>query len=138
MADSSNVSLIVSIGSVAGSVIALLTFWTRFSDRITRAQDTADDAIQDAAEAKNENENLRQTITQMIRNLEEHIDRSRRDEGESMLALRQHVTDLAMFVRDNFVRNIEFSSAMGEIKAGQLRLETKLDRVGEQMTSRSK
>lgn len=129
-------SVIVAIGSIMAALAAgttVLAFWMRFSDRITKAEARADSALQEAAEAKNENENLREAMAALSRDHGDIIENARREQGESLSAIRQHVTELAMFVRDNFVRTAEFSGAMTEIKAGQLRLETKLDRMSEHM-----
>lgn len=128
--------LIVSIGSIIASLaagISVLKFWTKFTDRITRAEAAATDALQDAAEAKNENANLRDTIADMSREVDELIDKRSREQGEGLVAIRQHVTDLAFFVRDNFVKQSEFASAMKDIKDSQSRMEKKIDEVRERL-----
>lgn len=43
---------IIPIAALGGSILGWLTFWLRFSDRLTRAESTATDALQTAAEAK--------------------------------------------------------------------------------------
>jgi soluble cytochrome b562 len=139
-APSIGVSSLVAIGTSIAAFLSVLTFWMKLSDRITKADAKADDAQQDAAEAKNDcanvrNDcaNMREELLEMIRAMDDRLDRAARSNGENTAAIRQHVTDLAMFMRDNFVRTAEFTVAMGEIKAGQLRLETKFDRLSEQM-----
>jgi hypothetical protein len=132
MADGSNVGIIVSIGGAIGTVITLLKFWTWFSDRITDADKKADSALQEAAEAKNDVSNLREASDQMVRDMHDEIERMRRERADGLLALQQHVTDLAMFMRDHFVRNDVFAAAMTKLEASQLRMDTKLDRIAEQ------
>jgi uncharacterized coiled-coil DUF342 family protein len=139
-AESSNVSLIVSIGSVIATGIGVLSFWMRLSDRITKAHAKAeaadakaDDALQDAAEAKNESINLREEISDMVRALEEKIERSGHDFGESLQAIRQNSNEIALYVRDNFARRDEVKDAIDEIKESQLRLETKFDKINDRM-----
>lgn len=132
---SSDVSLgiIVAAGAAAASFVvastAVLTFWINLSTRITNAEGEAANALQEAAEAKNDNKSLRDVVTDLTRDHGDTIERARREQGESLTAIRQHVTELAMFVRDNFVRTAEFTSAMKDIRDGQRRLEEKLDRA---------
>jgi hypothetical protein len=40
-----------AIAIAIGSVISIITFWTRYSDRITKAHETAEQAKKDAHEA---------------------------------------------------------------------------------------
>jgi hypothetical protein len=125
-----------AVAALIAGIVAFFTvvgFWMNLSDRITKADGKAESALQEAAEAKNEYGDLSEKIDEMNRDIDERIERARRDDGEGLAAIRQHVTELAMFMRDNFVRNAEFTAAMTKIEAGQLRLETKLDRVSEQM-----
>ena len=139
MMGSTDVSTFVAIGSVMAALAAgvtVVSFWMRFSDRITvadakavAADAKAASAMQEAAEAKNDADNLRDAMADLTRDHGDTIDRTRREQGESLTAIRQHVTELAMFVRDNFVRNAEFTSAMKDIRDGQKRLEDKLDRA---------
>lgn len=129
-AGGSDALVFVAIGSVIAALASgttVLGFWMRFSDRITIADTKADNAQQDAAEAKNENDNLRETISAMSREIDELIERRGREQGEGLIAIRQHVTDLAFFVRDNFVKQSDFASAMKDIKESQSRVEGKLD-----------
>jgi hypothetical protein len=46
------IALVVGLGSLSVSSIAILTFWMRFSDRITKADAKADKAIDTAEDAK--------------------------------------------------------------------------------------
>lgn len=41
----------VAIGSLCGSFIAIIAFWVKFSDRVTKADARAEEAKQDAAAA---------------------------------------------------------------------------------------
>jgi molecular chaperone DnaK (HSP70) len=120
-------SLLVSVSSAIGTGIAILSFWMRLSDRIIKADAKADSALQNAIEAKNDSEAMREEFAEMIRTFEERLDRYRRDEGEGLAAIRQHVTELALFLRDNFVRRADFTAAMSDIKTGQRDVESKLD-----------
>jgi len=127
---------IVAIAAVFGAVASLcavLAFWTTFSDRITRADGKAENAMQEAAEAKNDSANLREDLTKMNRDLDAVIERRGREHGEGLIALRQHVTDLAFFVRDNFVKQGDFAAAMKDIKDSQSRMEKKIDEVRERL-----
>lgn len=136
MADANNVSLLMSIGALLAATAAgtsVLRFWSTYSDRITRADSKADSAQQEAAEAKNDVSNLRETITAMGREIDDVIERRAREQGDGLNAIRQHVTDLAFFVRDNFVRQPEFIAAMKKIEDGQARMETKLDEMRKEM-----
>lgn len=129
---------IVAFGAVAAAIAsfcAILAFWTRFSDRITRAETRAENALQEAAEAKNENDNLRETITAMNREIDDVLERRGREHGDGLNAIRQHVTELAFFVRDNFVKQSDFASAVKDIKDSQSRMETKLDEVRSRLPS---
>lgn len=135
MADGSNVGVIASIWSALGALFAVLAFWTKFvTDRIgdargiaEKAQVVADQALQEAAEAKNESRDMRESVDNMMREIHDRIERSGREVGESNAAIREKITQVELFMRDNFVRHPEFMAAMAEIKAGQLRTETKLD-----------
>jgi molecular chaperone GrpE (heat shock protein) len=118
---------------VIGTVITFIAFWTKLSDRITIADQKAEGAQQEAAEAKNDLANFRDALDHMTRDFHEQMNRMQRDDGEGLAAIRQKITEVELFMRDNFVRNVEFTSAMTEIKAGQLRTESKLDRLFGQM-----
>lgn len=138
MASDVTVGTVIAVGaglaSMVGAITAVLTFWVNLSSRIARADGKAENALQEAAEAKNDTDNLREAVAEMTRDHGDHSERMRREQGESLTAIRQHVTELAMFVRDNFVRNTDFSTAMKEIRDGQRRLEEKLDRTIEHPT----
>jgi hypothetical protein len=121
-----DVGSFLTIGSVLAalaSAAAFIRFWTGFSDRIARAETKADNAPQEAAEAKNENDNLREALNDLV-------ERRSREHGDGLSAIRQHVTDLAFFVRDNFVKKEDFTAAMNELKASQARVEGKIDALG--------
>jgi hypothetical protein len=133
MADGGNIGIVVSVGTLIGSIITFITFWTRFSDRITIADQKAGIAQQEAAEAKNDLANFREALDEMTRDLNDRMEQMRREDGDSLNAIRQHVTEVGFYMRDNFVRNDVFAAAMIKIEAGQLRAETKLDRLSEQM-----
>jgi len=135
MAESSQVGLVVSAATIIGTILTFLAFWTRFTDKIAIADKKSDDALQEAAEAKNDFRDFRESLDEMNRDIDERIERMHRDDGESLSAIRRKVTEVELFMRDNFVRNVEFSAAMNKIEAGQIRTETKLDRLGEQMHS---
>lgn len=139
MSETPGSGLIVSIASVVSTALAFLAFWMKLSNRITvadrkarNANDKADDALQEAAEAKNDTRDLRDAFDDMSRRTHDQIERLSKEDGDSLNALRQHVTDLAMYMRDNFVRNTDFTAAMTKIEASQLRMDTKLDRIAEQ------
>jgi len=133
MADSGNIGIVVAIGTLIGSILAFITFWMRLTDRITIADQKAESAQQEAAEAKNDMENIRELLDEMRRDHHEQIEKLRREDGDSLNAIRQHVTEMGFFMRDNFVRNDVFVAAMIKIEAGQLRTESKLDRLSEQI-----
>ena len=133
MAAEVSVGIVVAASAAAASFIVatttVLTFWINLSNRITLAESRAENALQEAAESKNDADNLREAMGELTRDHGDTLDRARREQGESLVAIRQHVTELAMFVRDNFVRNVEFTAAMKDIREGQRRLEEKLDRA---------
>src|SRR5690349_3310241 len=135
MASEGSVGLIAAIyGAFIASIsaaIAVVTFWMKFEHRITVADSKADNAVQDAAEAKNETENLRDVILDKFTEIDKLLRQTGHEYGDALVALRQHHTELAFFVRDNFVRTPEFAAAMAELKAGQLRMEAKLDQMRE-------
>jgi hypothetical protein len=134
-----NAGIIVSVGSAIGTLIAVLTFWTKLTDRIAKAKDVAEkaqgiaeNALQEAVEANQEFRNMRGSFEEMARDLRDEIELSRRETGESNAAIRQHVTEIAFFMRDNFVPYREFSSDMTEVKGALVELNKKLDRLTEQ------
>ena len=133
MADGGNIGLFVAVGTLIGSVITFIKFWTGLTEKITEARNRAEIAQQEAAEAKNDLTNFREAFEEMTRDLHDRIEQMRREDGDSLNAIRQHVTEVAFFMRDNFVRNDVFAAAMTKIEAGQLRSETKLDRLSEQI-----
>lgn len=139
MAAEPDASLILQMGSIGGAVVAVLavlTFWSKFSDRITKADSKASLALQEAAEAKNDYDNLRETMGDMSRELAEASDKRSREYGEGLAALRQHITDVAFFGRDNFVRKEDFNQALKEMKAGQESIEKKIDDVRDRLPPR--
>ncbi len=72
-----NAGIIVSIGSAIGTFLAVLGFWTRFTDRIAKAQTIAENALQEAAEAKVESGQAREAFDAMMRDIHDRIDRMR-------------------------------------------------------------
>lgn len=139
MADA-NAGIIVSIGTVIGTVIAMLTFWTRLTDRIAKAKEIAeraearaDTAQQEAAEAKNETRSMRELIEGLTRDLHDGMVRIGRETGESNAALRQHITESLFFVRDNFARRDEVAADIAEIKESQKNMEEKLDDIRDRL-----
>jgi len=132
MADGT-IGIIVSVVTLIGGVITFIKFWTGLTEKITDAKNRAETAQQEAAEAKNDLANFREALDDMTRDLHAQINQLRREDGDSLAAIRQHVTEVAFFMRDNFVRNDVFAAAMTKIEAGQLRSETKLDRLSEQI-----
>jgi chromosome segregation ATPase len=130
---STEIVVLASVLAALASFFAIIAFWTRLSDRITKADTKADNAQQEAAEAKNENDNLRETIAAMSREIDELLERRGREHGEGLSAIRQHVTDLAFFVRDNFVKQSDFASAMKEIKDSQSEIVKMLNEMRERL-----
>ncbi len=145
MPDTSNIGTMVAIvGSAIGTVITMLTFWTRLTDRIAKAKEVAeraeakaDVAQQEAAEAKNDSDNVRELLDQMIRDLHDRIERIAHDTGETVAALRQHSTQIELYMRDNFVREPAFASARKEIKDSQASMEKKLDDIRDRLPRRN-
>ncbi len=142
MADA-NAGIIVSVGAAISTVIAMLTFWMRLTDRIATAKEIAEGAkgvaeaaLQDAAEAKQESREVRALIEKMTLELHDQIDRMGRAAGENNAAIREHITQSLFFVRDNFVRSPQFDLAIKEIKDSQLRTEGKIDELAKQMQAR--
>ena len=140
MADGLNLGVVVSIGSVIGTILAIIGVWDRLTGRIARAHaradhaaTTAENAMQEAAEARNDLQNFREAIDEMTRDLHERHDRLRREDGDGLAAIRQKVTEVELFMRDNFVRNTDFTAAMTKLDAGQQRTDMKLDRLSEQI-----
>ncbi len=134
-ADTSNVGLIATLGGVVTAVMAVLGFWTKnVIDRISgakevasKAQGIAEIALQEAAEAKLENHETRELLDQVIRDMHEEIQRIGREVGESNAAIRQHITELAFFARDNFARKDDLAAAVLKIEAGQIRTDAKIE-----------
>ena len=92
-----NAGIIVSVGSAIGTLIAVLTFWTKLTDRIAKAKDVAEtargiaeNALQEAVEVNQEFRNMRGAFEEMNRDLRDEIERSRRETGERNAAIRQH------------------------------------------------
>jgi DNA-binding protein H-NS len=54
--------ILVAVGSLAGSSIAILTFWMKFSDRITTANGTAERAEAVAQDAKKDAHETAQSL----------------------------------------------------------------------------
>lgn len=141
MADSSSVgifvTIFVAIGSMfGGTVVTLLKFWSKLTDKIAdtdqkagRAEMKADGATQEAAEAKNEVANLREAQDHMIRDFHDQSDRALRETGESNAAIRTKITEVELYIRDRFMEKTDFKDAMDDIKAVQLRMNTKLDDI---------
>lgn len=135
MTDTPTVGIVVSITTI-GTIIAFLTFWTKFTDRITKVESKADTALQEAAEAKNENRNLREAFDEMTRDLHDQLERMRREAGESGAAIRQHVTEVAFFGRDNYALKDDIAAATIKSDAWQLRMDTKLDGLTKDMNTK--
>ena len=121
--------------STVGGVLTLLGFWTKFvTDRISgakgaadKADTKADAASQEAAEAKNEIRDVRELLEEIIRDIHDKTTRASREMGESHVALRQKLTDVELFIRDNFARKDELVAAVMRIEAGQIRTDTKIE-----------
>ncbi len=60
------------------------------------------------------------------REIDERIDAQARQFGETALALRQKITDVELYVRDNYVRRESFYSNIQELAK---RIETRIDRL---------
>lgn len=138
--DASLMALIGSAGAAIGAIVAVLTFrrgstdrMTKLAERVTAVEGRADTALQEAAEAKNDHDNLRDAVGDMSRDIDGVIDKRSREHGDGLASIRQHVTDLAFFVRDNFVKQSDFASAMKDIKDGQARVEKKIDDMRERL-----
>ena len=134
--DTSNAGAIVTIlGAVIAAVIAVFSFLMKYIvDRISgakevasKAQGIAEIALQEAAEAKQENHETRELLDQVIRDMHEEIQRIGREVGESNAAIRQHITELAFFARDNFARKDDLAAAVMKIEAGQIRTDAKIE-----------
>jgi uncharacterized membrane protein len=130
----SDTGLLVQIGGMVGTAIAILTFWrtssrdrAKLAERLVKVEGKARLALQEAAEANNEHDNLRDAMREMNRNIDEMINARSREYGEGLVAIRQHMVDHALWSRDNFVRKEDFNNAMQEIRSGQTRVEEKLD-----------
>ena len=138
---SESVSLSI-LAAVIACLIGIIGLWikttdraVKLSDRISKVEGVAETALQEAAEAKNGYNNLREWLEEMVREMEVKIERIRREDGDALSAIRQQITDLAMFVRDHFVRIPEFGAAITEIKASQIRMEVSLDRIRSEIHS---
>ena len=137
MAAPSDAGIIASIWAAVGALLAVLSFWTKFvTDRIStarrvaeKARGVAENALQEAVEAKQESHETRESLEEMIRDLHDKMERTSRDVGESNAAIREKITQVELFMRDNFVRQPEFMAAMAKIEAGQLRTEAKIDQL---------
>ena len=131
-----NTGIIVSIGTAIGTLLTVLGFWTRLTDRIAKAKEIAAAArgevivaLQEAAEAKQESRETRELLDEVIRDMHDRMERIGREVGESNAAIREKITQVELFMRDNFVRQPEFMAAMAKIAAGQLRPEAKIDQL---------
>jgi len=82
---------------------------------------------------------IRSAITSQRENIDDEFLQVRREWGETVSAIRQKVTDVELYVRDNYVRKDVFDSAMtnlgkhveqvgDRIEARLLRIETKMDK----------
>ncbi len=69
---------------------------------------------------------LREAIDASGREIDERIDAQARQFGETALALRQKITDVELYVRDNYVRRESFYSNIQELAK---RIETRIDRL---------
>jgi hypothetical protein len=70
----------------------------------------------------------------MIDENHQSMDGMRREFGETAYALRTKITEVELFMRDNFVKNdalrdmnVAIQAQMGEIKGGVIRIEGRLD-----------
>lgn len=114
------------VGALAASIssfVGLLKFWTGYSDRVTEAKGIAVNALQEAAEAKNDHDALREKVDELTRTHGDLIDRRSREIGDSLAAIRQKITDVELWNRDNFVKRDDFALAMKELKDSNMRLE---------------
>ena len=82
---------------------------------------------------------IRSAITSQREDIDEQFLQVRREWGETVSAIRQKVTDVELYVRDNYVRKDVFDSAMtslgkhveqvgDRIEARLLRIENKMDK----------
>lgn len=76
---------------------------------------------------------LDKKIEGLDRKIDDERDANRREHGEVVIAIRQKVTDDAMFVRDNFVRKETFGPVLarleGDVKTVGDRIEARLLRM---------
>lgn len=135
--------VIVAIAALITSIIGWITSGLVLSDRkvrtaerITKAQTTADSAMQEAAEAQNDVAKLREAYDEMTRDLHDELVRMSRENGETGAAIRQHVTDVAIWGRDNFARKDDIAAAMTEMKSVQLAAITEIKSVQKDMNTK--
>lgn len=102
---------VVTWGAVAvaiGAVISIVTFWTRYSDRLTAARSKADQATKDAEEAK-------------------HL----------AAAATAKLYQVEIWARDEFVRKSSFETVVARVERGFADLKTevsnRLDKISDKI-----
>lgn len=98
---------VVTWGAVAlaiGSVISIVTFWTRYSDRLTAARAKADEAIKEADEAK-----------------KDAVAASAKAD-----ALSAKLYQIEIWARDEFVRKASFETVVARVERGFVDLKTEI------------
>jgi len=112
------VSDAVTWGAVAvaiGSLISIVTFWTRYSDRLTAAKAKADEAIKEADEAK-------------------QVAAAANARAE---ALAGKLYQVEIWARDEFVRKSSFETVVSRVERGFADLKSeisiRLDKMSDKM-----
>lgn len=129
-------AIIGALASGVSALVGLLKFWTEHADRLTKVEGVAVNALQEAAEAKNDHDNLREKVDELSRDHSDLIDRRSREIGDGLSAIRQKITDVELWNRDHFVKQTDFTAAMNELKAGQARVEQRLEEVRDRLPRR--
>ena len=98
---------VVTWGAVAvaiGAVISIVTFWTRYSDRLTASKAKADEAIKEAEEAK-------------------QLAATGNARAEALAAKLYQVE---IWARDEFVRKSSFETVVARVERGFVDLKTEI------------
>lgn len=81
-----------------------------------------------ARESKELSEKIDAAKLEMDRRIDSETDNSLKQFGETMTAVRQKITDMELWNRDNFVNSRTFETIVGDIRDAWRRLEDKIDR----------
>jgi methyl-accepting chemotaxis protein len=148
MADGSNVGVITSIWSALGALIVVIGFWTKFvTDRISGAKEAAitaaaeakavaqkadakaDAALHETAEVKQEFRQMRETFEAVVREVHDDLEKARRESGENVAAIREHVRLIELHTRDHFAPKEDVADDINEIKTSVKELNGKFDQL---------